>query len=96
MKSRDFVRETFNWQYYYYYLLPEGIEYLREYLRLPEDIVPEVGRWLVGLDELEVDLSVTLPFICIYIYYITLYTTFQNTIYLLLYLMFANNNYCRP
>eukprot|EP01084_Bolivina_argentea_P057658 105340_1 len=41
LKSRDYVRETFNWQYYYYYLLPEGIEYLREYLRLPEDIVPE-------------------------------------------------------
>ncbi len=54
MKSRDFVRETFNWQYYYYYLLPSGIEHLREYLRLPEDIIPEVGGWL---DEVELELG---------------------------------------
>ncbi|CAM9203494.1 unnamed protein product [Discosporangium mesarthrocarpum] len=40
MKSRELVRETFNWQYYYWYLTPEGIEYLREYLHLPEEIVP--------------------------------------------------------
>ena len=40
MKSRELVRETFNWQYYYYYLEPKGIEYLREYLHLPEDIIP--------------------------------------------------------
>lgn len=34
------MKETFNWQYYYYYLTNEGIEYLREYLALPADIVP--------------------------------------------------------
>ena len=39
-KSKGFVRETFNWQYYYFYLTPEGIDYLREYLALPADIVP--------------------------------------------------------
>ena len=39
-KSKGFVRETFNWQYYYYYLTNEGIEYLRAYLALPEEIVP--------------------------------------------------------
>ena len=39
-KSKGFVRETFNWQYHYFYLTNEGIEYLREYLALPADIVP--------------------------------------------------------
>ncbi|CAM9675114.1 unnamed protein product, partial [Phaeothamnion confervicola] len=40
LKSRGYVRETFSWQYYYYYLTDEGIEYLRKYLHLPEEIVP--------------------------------------------------------
>jgi len=40
MKSRNYVKENFNWQYYYYYLTNEGIEYLREYLHLPPEIVP--------------------------------------------------------
>lgn len=39
-KSKGYVKETFNWQYYYYYLTNEGIEYLRQYLALPADIVP--------------------------------------------------------
>ena len=39
-KSKGYCKETFNWQYYYYYLTNEGIEYLRQYLALPEDIVP--------------------------------------------------------
>ena len=39
-KSKGYCRETFNWQYYYYYLTNEGIEYLRQYLALPEEIVP--------------------------------------------------------
>lgn len=34
-KSKGFVKETFNWQYYYYYLTNEGVTYLREYLALP-------------------------------------------------------------
>jgi small subunit ribosomal protein S10e len=38
--SKGFCRETYNWQHYYYYLTNEGIEYLRAYLCLPEDIVP--------------------------------------------------------
>lgn len=29
-----------NRQYFYWYLTVEGIEYLREYLHLPEEIVP--------------------------------------------------------
>mmetsp|Transcript_179120 Transcript_179120/g.435849 ORF Transcript_179120/g.435849 Transcript_179120/m.435849 type:complete len:155 (+) Transcript_179120:37-501(+) len=38
--SRGYVRETFSWQWYYYFLTDEGIEYLREYLHLPADVVP--------------------------------------------------------
>lgn len=41
LKSREFVRETFSWQYYYYYLTDEGINYLREYLALPADVAPQ-------------------------------------------------------
>mmetsp|Transcript_7741 Transcript_7741/g.11669 ORF Transcript_7741/g.11669 Transcript_7741/m.11669 type:complete len:150 (+) Transcript_7741:71-520(+) len=40
LKSRELVRETFNWQHYYYYLTEAGIEYLREYLHLPEETIP--------------------------------------------------------
>lgn len=40
LKSREYVRETFSWQYYYYYLTDEGIEYLRSYLNLPVSVKP--------------------------------------------------------
>merc|ERR1711898_38122 len=40
LKSRGFVTEKFSWQWYYWYLTNEGIEYLREYLHLPAEIVP--------------------------------------------------------
>ncbi|RRT50757.1 hypothetical protein BHE74_00055056 [Ensete ventricosum] len=39
-KSREYVRETFAWQHYYWYLTNDGIEYLRTYLNLPSEIVP--------------------------------------------------------
>jgi small subunit ribosomal protein S10e len=39
-RSKGFVREQFNWQYFYWFLTNEGIEYLRTYLHLPEDVVP--------------------------------------------------------
>jgi small subunit ribosomal protein S10e len=38
--SRGLVTTRFSWQYYYYYLTDAGIEYLREYLHLPPEIVP--------------------------------------------------------
>lgn len=38
LNSREYVRETFSWQYYYYYLTDEGIEYLRGFLNLPSTI----------------------------------------------------------
>lgn len=40
LKSREYVRETFSWQYYYYYLTDDGIEYLRSYLNLPTSVKP--------------------------------------------------------
>ncbi|KAG6482560.1 hypothetical protein ZIOFF_059192 [Zingiber officinale] len=39
-KSREYVRETFAWQYYYWYLTNDGIEFLRTFLNLPSEIVP--------------------------------------------------------
>jgi len=38
--SRGYVQERYNWGWFYYYLTNEGIVYLREYLHLPEEIVP--------------------------------------------------------
>ncbi|XP_015463351.3 plectin isoform X3 [Astyanax mexicanus] len=40
LKSRGFVRETFTWRHFYWYLTNEGIVYLRDYLHLPPEIVP--------------------------------------------------------
>ncbi|XP_038031151.2 plectin isoform X11 [Anas platyrhynchos] len=40
LRSRGLVRETFAWRHYYWYLTDEGIAYLRQFLRLPPDIVP--------------------------------------------------------
>ncbi|XP_062393935.1 uncharacterized protein LOC134082302 [Sardina pilchardus] len=40
LKSRGYVRETFAWRHFYWYLTNEGIVYLRDYLHLPAEIVP--------------------------------------------------------
>ncbi|SCZ94046.1 BZ3500_MvSof-1268-A1-R1_Chr6-1g08385 [Microbotryum saponariae] len=40
LTSRGYVSTQFSWQYYYYTLTPEGIDYLREFLHLPAEIVP--------------------------------------------------------
>uniref|UniRef100_A0A7S0HMZ6 Plectin/eS10 N-terminal domain-containing protein n=1 Tax=Phaeocystis antarctica TaxID=33657 RepID=A0A7S0HMZ6_9EUKA len=40
LTSRDLVSSRFSWNYYYWFLTDEGIEYLREYLHLPADTVP--------------------------------------------------------
>ncbi|KPP78026.1 hypothetical protein Z043_102513, partial [Scleropages formosus] len=40
LKSRGYVRETFAWRHFYWYLTNAGIVYLRDYLRLPLEIVP--------------------------------------------------------
>ncbi|KAI9751928.1 MAG: hypothetical protein M4579_005839 [Chaenotheca gracillima] len=40
LNSRGYVKTRFSWQYYYYTLTPEGLDYLREWLALPAEIVP--------------------------------------------------------
>merc|ERR1711976_1079873 len=40
LKSRGYVKEQFAWSHYYWYLTNEGIQYLRDYLHLPPEIVP--------------------------------------------------------
>mmetsp|Transcript_7495 Transcript_7495/g.17010 ORF Transcript_7495/g.17010 Transcript_7495/m.17010 type:complete len:160 (-) Transcript_7495:97-576(-) len=38
--SQELVTERFAWRHYYWFLTDKGIEYLREYLNLPSEIVP--------------------------------------------------------
>mmetsp|Transcript_68116 Transcript_68116/g.190210 ORF Transcript_68116/g.190210 Transcript_68116/m.190210 type:complete len:83 (-) Transcript_68116:95-343(-) len=38
--SRGYVSEVFSWQWHYYYLTNEGIDYLREVLHLPPQVCP--------------------------------------------------------
>nr|AKV16216.1 putative S10 ribosomal protein [Phragmatopoma lapidosa] len=40
LKSRGFVLEQFAWRHYYWRLTNEGIQYLRDFLHLPPEIVP--------------------------------------------------------
>jgi len=44
LTSRGYVKTQFSWQWYYYTLTPEGVEYLREWLHLPTEVVPETHR----------------------------------------------------
>lgn len=44
LESRGYVRITFSWQYNYCYLTDAGIEYLRQYLALPPEIVPATHK----------------------------------------------------
>lgn len=41
MTSRGYLKTRFSWQWYYYTLTPEGLDYLREWLHLPAEIVPQ-------------------------------------------------------
>lgn len=40
LNSRGYLKTQFSWQWYYYTLTPEGLDYLREWLHLPAEIVP--------------------------------------------------------
>ena len=40
LKSRGYVKEQFAWSHFYWYLTNEGIQYLRDFLHLPPEIVP--------------------------------------------------------
>jgi small subunit ribosomal protein S10e len=44
LKSRKFVTEVFSWRVHYYFLTQAGVIYLREYLGLPESVVPNTHR----------------------------------------------------
>lgn len=44
LESRGLIRVTFSWQYLYCYLTDSGIEYLRQYLGLPPEIVPATHK----------------------------------------------------
>lgn len=44
LTSRGFVKTQFSWQWYYYTLTPEGLDYLREFLHLPSEIVPQTHK----------------------------------------------------
>eukprot|EP01002_Notosolenus_urceolatus_P011522 NODE_4000_length_851_cov_75.811721_g3317_i0.p2 GENE.NODE_4000_length_851_cov_75.811721_g3317_i0~~NODE_4000_length_851_cov_75.811721_g3317_i0.p2 ORF type:complete len:150 (-),score=43.48 NODE_4000_length_851_cov_75.811721_g3317_i0:87-536(-) len=39
-ESKRFIKRRYAWRHHYYFLTNEGIEYLREYLHLPAEIVP--------------------------------------------------------
>jgi len=39
-KSKELVTERFAWRHYYWFLTDKGIEYLREYLNVPPEVVP--------------------------------------------------------
>lgn len=41
LTSKGFVKTQFSWQWYYYTLTDEGLAYLREWLNLPSEIVPQ-------------------------------------------------------
>ena len=44
LTSRGFVKTLFAWQHYYYTLTNEGIDYLRQFLNLPAEIVPSTFK----------------------------------------------------
>ena len=42
--SRGMATEIFSWQWHYYFLTKKGVEYLREYLGLPANVVPKTYK----------------------------------------------------
>ena len=44
LNSKGYIKSTFSWLHTYCYLTPEGIDYLRTYLALPEEIVPATQK----------------------------------------------------
>ena len=40
LRSKGYVKEQFAWRHFYWYLENDGITYLRDYLHLPQEIVP--------------------------------------------------------
>ncbi|CAM1304557.1 RPS10 (predicted) [Pycnogonum litorale] len=50
LKSRGLVKEQFAWRHYYWCLTNEGIEYLRNMLHLPPEIVPSTLKKQTRID----------------------------------------------
>ncbi|KAI0819276.1 Plectin/S10 domain-containing protein [Trametes gibbosa] len=44
LTSKGLVKTQFSWQWYYYVLTPEGVDFLREWLNLPSEIVPATHK----------------------------------------------------
>ncbi|PWN50464.1 putative 40S ribosomal protein S10 [Violaceomyces palustris] len=44
LTSKGYVHTQFSWQWYFYTLTDEGLEYLREFLHLPSEIVPATHK----------------------------------------------------
>ncbi|KEG11831.1 40S ribosomal protein S10, partial [Trypanosoma grayi] len=44
MKSRGLLKEQFAWRQFYWFLNDEGVEYLRKYLYLAPEIVPNTHK----------------------------------------------------
>lgn len=44
LDSRGYVKTRYNWSWYYYTLTNEGVEYLREWLHLPAEVVPATHK----------------------------------------------------
>ncbi|KAK8824000.1 40S ribosomal protein S10 [Blastocystis sp. ATCC 50177/Nand II] len=42
--SRGYVKKTYSWCHFYYTLTDSGLQYLREFLHLPNDIVPNTYK----------------------------------------------------
>ncbi|KAL6784662.1 RPS10 [Auxenochlorella protothecoides x Auxenochlorella symbiontica] len=40
LRSKELVTERYAWRHFYWFLTDSGIEYLREYLNLPAEVVP--------------------------------------------------------
>lgn len=44
LNSKGYVKTQFSWQWYYYTLTDEGVEYLREWFHFPSEVVPATHR----------------------------------------------------
>ncbi|KLO12571.1 hypothetical protein SCHPADRAFT_412557 [Schizopora paradoxa] len=44
LTSKGYVKTQFSWAFYYYSLTPAGLDYLREELHLPAEIVPATHK----------------------------------------------------
>ena len=45
LASRQYCTEIFSWQWHYYFLTQTGITYLREYLGLPDNVIPNSHKF---------------------------------------------------